>query len=192
MQLPLFPLDLFLLPGESITLHIFEPRYKQLVKDVIASVKRQFAIPFFSIINTSNYASVVRIISAYNYNQLGECDIDVICENVGIVQQFKHAEDSSLYASGKVLLSSVDWDAPMSKDFLGEGINRILSGVEVFIDKRSLLYFFRSMNPNVMDKLAYVSKLNHDDKEHYVLQYAKYFQNISEQESKVFESIYLN
>ena len=33
-ELPLFPLDLVLLPYESLPLHIFEPRYRQMVENV--------------------------------------------------------------------------------------------------------------------------------------------------------------
>lgn len=33
-ELPLFPLDLVLLPGLPLPLHVFEPRYRQLVTDV--------------------------------------------------------------------------------------------------------------------------------------------------------------
>lgn len=34
-RLPLFPLDLVLFPGELIPLHIFEPRYRQLLADAL-------------------------------------------------------------------------------------------------------------------------------------------------------------
>jgi ATP-dependent Lon protease len=33
-HLPLFPLDLVLLPNELLPLHIFEPRYRQMLKDI--------------------------------------------------------------------------------------------------------------------------------------------------------------
>lgn len=35
-ELPLFPLDYVLLPGVPLPLHVFEPRYRQLVSDVSA------------------------------------------------------------------------------------------------------------------------------------------------------------
>lgn len=34
MQLPIFPLNLVVLPGEPVPLHIFEPRYQKLITDV--------------------------------------------------------------------------------------------------------------------------------------------------------------
>ena len=35
LVLPLFPLDLILLPYEYLPLHIFEPRYKKMIKNAI-------------------------------------------------------------------------------------------------------------------------------------------------------------
>lgn len=35
--LPLFPLDLVLLPGTSLPLHIFEPRYKEMISECLAA-----------------------------------------------------------------------------------------------------------------------------------------------------------
>jgi Lon protease-like protein len=39
-RLPLFPLNLVLFPGELLPLHIFEPRYRQLLFDCLASDHR--------------------------------------------------------------------------------------------------------------------------------------------------------
>lgn len=44
--IPIFPLQLVLFPNEKLNLHIFEPRYKQLIKDVKDS-QIEFGIPFF-------------------------------------------------------------------------------------------------------------------------------------------------
>jgi ATP-dependent Lon protease len=45
-QLPLFPLPLVLLPNELLPLHIFEPRYRQMLKDI--EVRRNvFGVTFF-------------------------------------------------------------------------------------------------------------------------------------------------
>jgi uncharacterized protein len=45
MRLPLFPLGSVLFPGLVLPLHIFEPRYRQLVADLLAgSEPRQFGV----------------------------------------------------------------------------------------------------------------------------------------------------
>lgn len=41
--LPLFPLDLVLLPGTSLSLHIFEPRYREMTAECLAQ-KKPFGI----------------------------------------------------------------------------------------------------------------------------------------------------
>ncbi|MGA2002548.1 MAG: LON peptidase substrate-binding domain-containing protein [Terriglobales bacterium] len=41
--LPIFPLDLVLLPGVPLPLHIFEPRYKEMIAECIEQ-KKQFGI----------------------------------------------------------------------------------------------------------------------------------------------------
>lgn len=42
--IPIFPLNIVVYPGERLNLHIFEPRYKQLIKECIES-KKSFGIP---------------------------------------------------------------------------------------------------------------------------------------------------
>jgi len=45
-HLPVFPLPLVLLPNELLPLHIFEPRYRQLLKDIEAD-RRIFGVSYF-------------------------------------------------------------------------------------------------------------------------------------------------
>lgn len=42
--IPIFPLSLIVFPGENLNLHIFEPRYKQLIQECYAQ-KKPFGIP---------------------------------------------------------------------------------------------------------------------------------------------------
>lgn len=43
--LPLFPLPLVLLPGTILPLHVFEPRYRALLRDCLAG-EREFGLPY--------------------------------------------------------------------------------------------------------------------------------------------------
>lgn len=45
MRLPLFPLDLVLFPGALVPLHIFEPKYRALLADVLAGERRFGILP---------------------------------------------------------------------------------------------------------------------------------------------------
>src|SRR4030095_6204990 len=45
-ELPLFPLPVVLFPGVPLPLHIFEPRYRQMLEDIQLS-KNLFALAYF-------------------------------------------------------------------------------------------------------------------------------------------------
>ena len=73
-SLPLFPLNLVLLPYELLPLHIFEPRYKKMVKDHIEENK-----PFGIILNEGDVVCTkgcrVKIQKIYKKYSSGEYDI---------------------------------------------------------------------------------------------------------------------
>jgi Lon protease-like protein len=72
--IPIFPLGIVVYPGESLNLHIFEPRYKQLITECFAE-KKMFGIP--AVINNhlneiGTLVSINEITSTYDN---GEMDI---------------------------------------------------------------------------------------------------------------------
>src|SRR3984893_9553157 len=62
--LPLFPLQVVLLPGSQLPLHIFEDRYKEMIREVLRD-KQEFGVGLASekgIVNTGCTASVDRVL----------------------------------------------------------------------------------------------------------------------------------
>ena len=72
--IPLFPLAIVVYPGEELNLHIFEPRYKQLVNDCREG-KKPFGIP--AVINNkiSELGTLVEILEITEVYDNGEMDI---------------------------------------------------------------------------------------------------------------------
>ncbi|MBC7903214.1 MAG: LON peptidase substrate-binding domain-containing protein [Gemmatimonadaceae bacterium] len=72
--IPIFPLGIVVYPGESLNLHIFEPRYKQLITECYAE-KKPFGIP--TIINNSlnEMGTLVEISEVSAVYENGELDI---------------------------------------------------------------------------------------------------------------------
>ena len=52
-ELPLFPLQVVLFPGVPLPLHIFEPRYRQMLIDIRVS-NNLFGVAYFDAANTTN------------------------------------------------------------------------------------------------------------------------------------------
>ena len=56
----MFPLRIFLFPGEQTTLHIFEPRYLQLVSECLSN-NEFFGIPYQGKTTLSELGSLVKV-----------------------------------------------------------------------------------------------------------------------------------
>lgn len=72
--IPIFPLSIVVYPGETLNLHIFEPRYKQLVNECYAENKG-FGIP--TVINNklNEMGTLVKIAQIVEVHENGEMDI---------------------------------------------------------------------------------------------------------------------
>jgi uncharacterized protein len=66
--IPIFPLGIVVFPGEQLNLHIFEPRYKQLITECFAE-KKPFGIPAVidnKMADTGTLVEVTEITNAYD------------------------------------------------------------------------------------------------------------------------------
>jgi uncharacterized protein len=72
--IPVFPLSIVVFPGEQLNLHIFEPRYKQLIQECVTQ-KKPFGIP--SVINNQvqELGTLVEIAEIRKIYEDGKMDI---------------------------------------------------------------------------------------------------------------------
>lgn len=101
LTLPLFPLHMVLLPGETTKLHIFEERYKQLVEDCLDN-DAAFGIPYLEHGNMPGYGCEVkisRILKTYSNGSL-----DILVEGNSIFKLLDYTEilRPKLYGAGLV------------------------------------------------------------------------------------------
>ena len=72
--IPIFPLNVVLYPGETLNLHIFEPRYKELVKECFGNSK-PFGIPAVINGHVAEFGTLVSIQEIAKEYDNGEMDI---------------------------------------------------------------------------------------------------------------------
>jgi ATP-dependent Lon protease len=99
--LPLFPLNLVAFPGEKLNLHIFEPRYRQLVRDCLGE-GITFGIPPFLDDAVQELGTEMRLLSIEKTHPGGEMDIRTEAMGVFRVQKFFRQAPGKLYAAGQV------------------------------------------------------------------------------------------
>ena len=71
---PIFPLGIVVYPGEQLNLHIFEPRYKQLINECFQEQKL-FGIPSVIDNRLRDFGTLVRITEISHVDEKGEMDI---------------------------------------------------------------------------------------------------------------------
>ena len=109
MKLPLFPLQSVFFPGETVPLHIFEERYKQLINDCREEAVT-FGIPVF-IDGTVHFGTEVQLVEVVNTYETGEMDVVCIARQVFKVLTFDNEMEGKQYAGGIVEFLDSDNDA---------------------------------------------------------------------------------
>lgn len=99
--IPIFPLGIVVYPGESLNLHIFEPRYKQLIEECHAG-KKPFGIPAVIDNRLQDYGTLIQIREITKVYENGEMDIKTEGERVfRILEVIKEIPDK-LYSGAIV------------------------------------------------------------------------------------------
>lgn len=99
--LPLFPLSMVVFPGEKLNLHIFEPRYKQLVHDCLHEGKN-FGIPAYINEGVGLYGTEILILDVVKKYETGEMDISTKGLGIFKILEFDKQAPGRLYAGGQV------------------------------------------------------------------------------------------
>lgn len=100
MKLPLFPLQSIFFPGETVPLHIFEERYKQLIRDCRQEATT-FGIPVY-IYDSIAYGTEVQLVEVVTTYENGEMDVSCVARQVFKVLTFDNEMEGKLYAGGVV------------------------------------------------------------------------------------------
>lgn len=99
--LPLFPLSIVVFPGEKLNLHIFEPRYKQLILECEEN-KTTFGIPTYIQNGVGLFGTEVELLSVEKKYENGEMDIKTKGVRVFKINRFDRTAPNRLYAGGEV------------------------------------------------------------------------------------------
>lgn len=107
--LPLFPLNVVVFPGEILNLHIFEPRYKQLINECREN-STAFGIPHY-IESEIRFGTEVLLLSVEKEYPDGRMDITSKGRRVFHVRSFDNPYPGKLYAGGDVEFIATDTEA---------------------------------------------------------------------------------
>jgi Lon protease-like protein len=100
-MLPLFPLNLVVYPGDDLNLHIFEPRYRQLVNDCLDK-DTTFGMPVHLDGRVQDVGTEVEVTELVKRHEDGKMDIRVSGRRVFQLREFANPMPDKLHAGGEV------------------------------------------------------------------------------------------
>ena len=101
ITIPMFPLNMVLLPGETSKLHIYEERYKQLVAECLAN-DASFGIPFYEKRKVKEFGCEVKIKRVLKNFPNGDIEILIEGTNLFHLVEFSEILTPKLYGAGLI------------------------------------------------------------------------------------------
>jgi len=123
--IPIFPLSIAVFPYEKLNLHIFEPRYKQLIMDSIQS-KKPFGIPLVLNGKISEIGTLVEVVEISKRYENGEMDVKTIGLSIFKILEIIREIPEKLYSGAIVSYPTNNMDArPALIDKIREDIKSL-------------------------------------------------------------------
>ena len=139
--LPFFPLNLVVFPNEKLNLHIFEPRYRQLINETIEN-ESTFGIPAFINNKLPGFGTEVKIIELTKRYEDGRLDLKTEGVQVFKMISFENPVRNKMFAGGKVRLIENGNSFHKADDELITLLQKLQTLLESPFDFDSFLPFF--------------------------------------------------
>lgn len=196
--LPLFPLNIVVYPGEKLNLHIFEPRYKQLVLDCIMDGKN-FGIPTYIQNSVGQFGTEVEIQGIEKKYENGEMDIRSKGLRVFKVLKFDRTAPGRLYAGGEVeWVTYADDEDIITKTRIRECMQKLYESLglkSLSIDLKENFKSFEiahQLGLNLEQEFALLQMQNESDRQEAILQHLENILPIVLETEKLKERVKLN
>ncbi len=195
LTIPMFPLNMALLPGEIKTLHIFEERYKQLVSDCLQN-DANFGIPFLQHKTMGDYGVEVRISNVIKRYDNGELDIAIEAVRVFKMIEFSEVLTPKLYGAGIINYEDDFFTPPstmlqeLTKEYLWHSQQRTIP-IDAF-DSASIYAIARLIELSSPEKYDIIKATTLQEKEDFLKPKLKLFIYLIKTESELKEKFILN
>ncbi len=191
----MFPLPVFLLPGEEIPLRIFEPRYKQLINEC-NETGDTFGIPYVSNDNIKSYGSEVELVNIVAKNSLGEMVILIKAIANFHLLNLKEKLPDKLYGGG--IIEYIDDRFTTTNPELVVLVKKLnlnldpVMGSLITGDSVNLMNVAKAIQLDSDEKFAFYSLRNEKQMVNYLIKRLRFIEHIQLQEKLLENNFSLN
>ncbi len=194
-KIGLFPLGIFLLPGEELPLRIFEPRYKQLIEECIAQ-ELPFGIPFIKEGEIQLYGTIAEVVKVSGKNPNG--DMVILIKGTGNFEMldFMPVLPDKLYGGGYIKkLPNTYTSTNPSLAVLVKKLQLNISpqlGTLITAEAINLFDVAKALMLGSIDKYRFFTLFNSALMEQFLLKQLQFVEKIREQENALQNNFQLN
>ncbi|HNV52558.1 MAG TPA: LON peptidase substrate-binding domain-containing protein [Tenuifilaceae bacterium] len=191
----MFPLGVFLLPGEEIPLRIFEPRYKQLINECEEN-GNTFGIPYIIGDEIKTYGSEVELLNVVAKNNKGEMVILIKGVKNFHLLDFSESLPGKLYGGGIIeyvddIYSTTNPELTVLVKKLKLNIDQILGSL-ITNDAINLFSIAKSIMLNSNEKFSFYSLRDNYKMEKYLIKRLRFIEQMQVQEKLLENNFSLN
>lgn len=191
VEIPVFPLSILPLPNELIPLHIFEFRYRQLLKD-IEEKDVKFGIYYTHGLNTDRVGALMRLEGILKRYDTGESDIVTKCVDTFLLTRYYNQWLPNPYPGGKVYMLNANEHLQVSSGFSNEFKNFMALKNITDVGSFNIHDIANELNLDIGDRLKYLKLLTGKKRESFLRERLKYQRFILEQERLHKNNFFLN
>lgn len=185
-----FPLEIVVLPGESVALHLFEPRYKQLFKDFKDG--SEFAIVYKDRKGLSSYGSLVYFEKVINEYPDETVDVIVKGSSIVLVEKFFELFPGKLYSAIEASPVQCNWKASPN---LVDKFKAFLCRIDKQIAKSAsidLFYIANRLELDAESKNELMQQKSESEANCFLFNQINLMERLSEQEELLQQKFHLN
>ncbi len=191
ITIPMFPLRILPLPGELVPLHIFEPRYRQLLEDA-EKTDIPFGIFFNHTMNSEKVGAFVTLESVLKRYPMGESDIVVKCIDLFTLTTLDRLYKDRLYPGGTVSMWQVKADQQAQIVLVEEYLHYLeLQKVKIDGTAFSIYQIANELSLDFDDRLKFIF-CDDEKKENFLLGRIKYQKHLVLEAEKSKDVFHLN
>ncbi|GAA0893457.1 hypothetical protein GCM10009122_31360 [Fulvivirga kasyanovii] len=191
VEIPVFPLSILPLPNELIPLHIFEFRYRQLLKDV-EEKDVKFGIYYTHGLNTDRVGALMRLEGILKRYDTGESDIVTKCVDTFLLTRYYNQWLPNPYPGGKVYMLNANEHLQVSNSFSEEFKDFMTLKNITDVGSFDIHDIANELNLDIGDRLKYLKLLTREKRESFLRERLKYQRFILEQERLHKNNFFLN
>jgi len=196
--IPIFPLEVVVYPGDELNLHIFEPRYQQLINDTVKT-KKPFGIPAVVNRKLGGLGTTVALNNVANVQADGQMDIKTQGQRIFQVVRWVKLFPGKRYSAAVVEYPEIDegGDAALMREIVAgmkklHGLLNVKKKLSKTAAKLTSYDVAHHVGLNLEQEYALLGLFSEIERQNYLQQHLEYVLPVMASMETLKEKIQLN